>query len=181
MKASSTSVAGVLLLEPRVFADERGFFLESYNQQKMADFGIDGRFVQDNHSCSTRNVLRGLHYQIEHPQGKLIRTVSGEIFDVAVDLRRSSPTFGKWYGVVLSAENKRMLWIPPGLAHGFSVLSDRADVLYKATDFYHPEAERTLLWNDPQLAIDWQIRGAVPVISAKDSVGVTLSAADTFE
>jgi dTDP-4-dehydrorhamnose 3,5-epimerase len=181
MKASSTSVAGVLLLEPRVFADERGFFLESYNQQKMADFGIDGRFVQDNHSCSTRNVLRGLHYQIEHPQGKLIRTVSGEIFDVAVDLRRSSPTFGKWYGVILSAENKRMLWIPPGLAHGFSVLSDRADVLYKATDFYHPEAERTLLWNDPQLAIDWQIRGAVPVISAKDSVGVTLSAADTFE
>jgi dTDP-4-dehydrorhamnose 3,5-epimerase len=181
MKASSTSVAGVLLLEPKVFADERGFFLESYNQQKMADFGIAGRFVQDNHSCSTRNVLRGLHYQIEHPQGKLIRTVSGEIFDVAVDLRRSSPTFGKWYGVILSAENKRMLWIPPGLAHGFSVLSDRADVFYKATDFYHPEAERTLLWNDSQLAIDWQIRGAVPVISAKDRVGVTLSAADTFE
>jgi dTDP-4-dehydrorhamnose 3,5-epimerase len=181
MKAAQTSVAGVLLLEPRVFEDDRGFFLESYHERKMAEFGIAGRFVQDNHSYSTRNVLRGLHYQIQHPQGKLIRVISGEIFDVAVDLRRSSPTFGQWYGVILSAENKRMLWIPPGLAHGFSVLSDGADVFYKATDFYHPEAERTLLWNDSQLAIDWQIKGVPPVVSAKDRAGVALSAAETFE
>ncbi|MCU1298483.1 MAG: dTDP-4-dehydrorhamnose 3,5-epimerase [Acidobacteriaceae bacterium] len=180
MKVSQTSIPGVLVLEPRVFSDERGFFLESYNEFKMAEIGIGERFVQDNQSCSSKGVLRGLHYQIRHPQGKLIRAVSGEIFDVAVDLRRSSPTFGKWYGIALSAENKRMLWIPAGLAHGFSVLSDSANVLYKATDFYHPESERTILWDDPQLNINWQFKGE-PIISEKDRMGVGLTAAETFE
>ncbi|HZR58777.1 MAG TPA: dTDP-4-dehydrorhamnose 3,5-epimerase [Terriglobales bacterium] len=180
MKVTQTSLPGVLLLEPRVFADERGFFLESYNETKMAEIGIRERFVQDNHSYSSKGVLRGLHYQLRHPQGKLIRVVSGEIFDVAVDLRRGSPTFGKWYGAMLSAENKRMLWIPPSMAHGFSVLSDRADVLYKATDFYHPESERTILWNDPQLNIGWQIKGE-PIVSAKDRMGVVFSVAEAFE
>jgi dTDP-4-dehydrorhamnose 3,5-epimerase len=180
MKVTQTSIPGVLVLEPRVFTDERGFFLESYNETKMAEIGIRERFVQDNHSCSSRNVLRGLHYQVHRPQGKLIRAVSGEIFDVAVDLRRSSPSFGKWYGVVLSEDNKRMLWIPPGLAHGFSVLSDSANVLYKATDFYHPESERTVLWNDPQLNIDWQL-SEEPIISSKDRMGVALSDAEIFE
>ena len=180
MKVSETSIPGVLVLEPRVFSDERGFFLESYNENKMAEIGIRERFVQDNQSCSSKGVLRGLHYQIYHPQGKLIRAVSGEIFDVAVDLRRSSPTFGKWYGIALSAENRRMLWMPAGLAHGFSVLSDSANVLYKATDFYHPESERTILWDDPQLNIDWQCQGE-PIISAKDRMGVALSSAETFE
>jgi dTDP-4-dehydrorhamnose 3,5-epimerase len=180
MKVSQTLIPGVLVLEPRVFSDERGFFLESYNETKMAEIGIRERFVQDNQSCSSKGVLRGLHYQIRHAQGKLIRAVSGEIFDIAVDLRRSSPTFGKWYGIALSAENKRMLWIPSGLAHGFSVLSDSANVLYKATDFYHPESERTILWDDPQLNIDWQLKGE-PIISAKDRLGVALSSAETFE
>lgn len=180
MKVSQTLIPGVLVLEPRVFSDERGFFLESYNETKMAEIGIRERFVQDNQSCSSQGVLRGLHYQIRHAQGKLIRAVSGEIFDIAVDLRRSSPTFGKWYGIALSAENKRMLWIPSGLAHGFSVLSDSANVLYKATDFYHPESERTILWDDPQLNIDWQLKGE-PIISAKDRLGVALSSAETFE
>ena len=180
MKVTQASIPGVLVLEPRVFTDERGFFLESYNETKMAEIGIRERFVQDNHSCSSRNVLRGLHYQVHRPQGKLIRAVSGEIFDVAVDLRRSSPTFGSWYGTVLSGENKRMLWIAPGLAHGFSVLSDGANVLYKTTDFYHPEAERTIRWNDSQLGIDWQIKGE-PIVSAKDRLGAALSAAETFE
>jgi dTDP-4-dehydrorhamnose 3,5-epimerase len=180
MKVSQTLIPGVLVLEPRVFSDERGFFLESYNETKMAEIGIRERFVQDNQSCSSQGVLRGLHYQIRHAQGKLIRAVSGEIFDIAVDLRRSSPTFGKWYGITLSAENKRMLWIPSGLAHGFSVLSDSANVLYKATDFYHPESERTILWDDPQLNIDWQLKGE-PIISAKDRLGVALSSAETFE
>ncbi len=180
MKVTQTSIPGVLVLEPRVFRDERGFFLESYNETKMAEIGIRERFVQDNHSCSSRNVLRGLHYQVRRPQGKLIRAVSGEIFDVAVDLRRSSPSFGKWYGVVLSEDNKRMLWIPPGLAHGFSVLSGTANVLYKATDFYHPESERTVLWNDPQLNIDWQLNEQ-PIVSSKDRMGVALSDAEIFE
>jgi dTDP-4-dehydrorhamnose 3,5-epimerase len=180
MKVSQTSIPGVLLLEPKVFSDERGFFLESYNEAKMAEIGIREKFVQDNQSSSSKGVLRGLHYQIRHSQGKLIRAVLGEIFDVAVDLRRSSPTFAKWYGVTLSAENKRMLWIPAGLAHGFSVLSDSASVLYKATDFYHPESERTILWDDPQLSIDWQFKGD-PIVSAKDRMGVALSAAETFE
>lgn len=175
-----TSLPGVFILEPRVFSDERGFFFESYNQRVMAEAGIIETFVQDNHSSSSRNVLRGLHYQVKHPQGKLVRAAEGEILDVAVDLRRSSPTFGRWEAVRLSAENKRMLWIPVGFAHGFSVLSEKAQVLYKATDFYAPEYERTLVWNDPQLQIDWQIDGE-PIVSAKDQRGAALAATETFE
>jgi dTDP-4-dehydrorhamnose 3,5-epimerase len=180
IKKIPTSLPGVFVLEPRVFRDERGFFFESYNQQIMAGVGIADSFVQDNHSSSARNVLRGLHYQVKSPQGKLVRVVEGEILDVAVDLRRSSATFGRWEGVRLSEENKRMLWIPMGLAHGFRVLSEKAQVLYKATDFYAPEHERTLAWNDPQLKIDWELNGE-PIVSGKDQRGVTLSAAETFE
>jgi dTDP-4-dehydrorhamnose 3,5-epimerase len=180
IKKIPTSLPGVFVLEPRVFRDERGFFFESYNQQIMAGVGIADSFVQDNHSSSARNVLRGLHYQVKSPQGKLVRVVEGEILDVAVDLRRSSATFGRWEGVRLSEENKRMLWIPVGLAHGFRVLSEKAQVLYKATDFYAPEHERTLAWNDPQLKIDWELNGE-PIVSGKDQRGVTLSAAETFE
>jgi dTDP-4-dehydrorhamnose 3,5-epimerase len=172
MKSSTTPIPGVLVLEPKVFGDARGFFLESYNEKTMAEAGIAERFVQDNHSYSAKNVLRGLHCQVSCPQGKLVRVVVGEIFDVAVDLRRSSPAFGKWYGINLSGENKKMLWIPPGLAHGFIVLSETAHVLYKATDFYSPESERTIAWNDPDLAIDWPIAGT-PVVSAKDSQGLS--------
>lgn len=179
MKVTQTSLPGVLVLEPKVFSDDRGFFLESYNQTAMAQHGITQPFVQDNHSYSSRNVVRGLHYQLGKPQGKLIRVVTGEIFDVALDLRRSSPTFGHWCGVTLSDANKQMLWIPVGFAHGFSVRSDGAHVLYKATDFYHPASERTVLWNDPALKIDWQIEGD-PVISSKDAVGTPLSKAETF-
>jgi len=179
MNAHETSLPGVLILEPKVFADSRGFFLESYNERVLAELGIRERFVQDNHSFSLRNVVRGLHYQVRNPQGKLIRVIVGEIFDVAVDLRRSSPAFGKWWGTVLSAENKKILWIPPGLAHGFAVLSD-AHVLYKATDFYHPESERTLAWNDPDVGIRWEIEGE-PIISSKDQRGVPLKEAELFE
>jgi len=179
MKAHETSLPGVLILEPKVFADARGFFLESYNEQVMAELGIRERFVQDNHSFSLKSVVRGLHYQVRHPQGKLIRVVQGEIFDVAVDLRRSSPAFGKWWGTTLSDENKKILWIPPGLAHGFSVLAD-AHVLYKATDFYRPEFERTLAWNDPEVNVRWQLQGE-PIISAKDQLGVPLQKAETFQ
>lgn len=179
-KKISTSLPGVFILEPRVFEDERGFFLESYNQQAMAAAGITELFVQDNHSCSSRNVLRGLHYQVKHPQGKLVRVAEGEILDVAVDLRRSSPTFGGWEAVRLSGENKRMLWIPAGLAHGFRVISEQAHVLYKATDFYAPEHERTLAWNDAQLRIDWGLDGD-PIVSAKDQRGVVLRDAEVFE
>ncbi len=180
IKEIPTSLPGVLILEPRVFSDERGFFLESYNRQVMADLGIVGQFVQDNHSCSIRNVLRGLHYQIKRPQGKLVRAAIGEILDVAVDLRRSSLTFGRWEAVRLSGENKRMLWIPIGFAHGFRVLSETAHVLYKATDFYAPEHERTLAWNDSDLKIEWQL-DSEPVISDKDRRGRTLRDAETFE
>jgi len=180
MKASLTPLAGLLLLEPKIFGDARGFFLESYNEKVMADLGICERFVQDNQSFSTRNVLRGLHYQVCHPQGKLVRVVSGEIFDVAVDLRRSSPSFGKWHGAVLSGQNKVMFWIPPGFAHGFRVVSECADVLYKATDFYSPECERTLAWNDPELRVDWHLDGE-PVISAKDALGLPFGQVETFE
>jgi dTDP-4-dehydrorhamnose 3,5-epimerase len=175
-----TSLSGVFVLEPRVFLDGRGFFFESYNQHTMVDAGITENFVQDNHSCSSRNVLRGLHYQVKNPQGKLVRVVEGEILDVAVDLRLSSPTFGHWEGVRLSGENKRMLWIPIGFAHGFRVLSEKAHVLYKATDFYEPEHERTLVWNDPQLKIEWELDGE-PIISLKDQRGVAFSGAETFE
>jgi len=180
MKVTATSLSGVLILEPKVFGDARGFFLESYNENAMAGLGISARFVQDNHSYSGRNVVRGLHYQICHPQGKLVRVAAGEILDVAVDLRRNSPTFGKWNGVKLSGENFRMLWIPPGLAHGFRVLSDGAHVLYKATDFYHPECERTLAWNDPEVNIDWQMMGRATV-SDKDASGTSFRDAEKFE
>jgi dTDP-4-dehydrorhamnose 3,5-epimerase len=180
LKKIPTSLPGVFILEPRVFGDDRGFFFESYNQKTMADLGITERFMQDNHSCSSRNVLRGLHYQLKHPQGKLVRVAEGEIIDVAVDLRRSSATFGKWEAVRLSGDNKRMLWIPPGLAHGFCVLSDKAHVLYKATDYYAPEHERTLAWNDPQLKIQWELDGE-PIISAKDQRGVAFRDAESYD
>jgi dTDP-4-dehydrorhamnose 3,5-epimerase len=176
----STSLPGVVILEPRVFGDERGFFLESYNEKVFAELGIEVRFVQDNHSSSRQSVLRGLHYQIKQAQGKLVRAVEGAILDVAVDVRRSSPTFGGWEAVRLSGENKRMLWIPPGFAHGFRVISERAQVLYKATDYYAPEHERTLAWNDPDLKIDWEVEGE-PIVSAKDQRGVALRDAETFE
>ncbi|SPF40198.1 dTDP-4-deoxyrhamnose-3,5-epimerase [Candidatus Sulfotelmatobacter kueseliae] len=179
-KKTSTSLPGLLLLEPRVFGDGRGFFLESYNQRALADLGIQDRFVQDNHSCSQRNVLRGLHYQIKHPQGKLVRVVEGEILDVAVDLRRGSPTFGQWEAVRLSGDNRRILWIPAGFAHGFCVTSDKAHVLYKATDYYAPQYERTLAWNDPDLKIDWEL-GGEPIVSPKDQRGVALRDTETFE
>jgi dTDP-4-dehydrorhamnose 3,5-epimerase len=176
----STSLPGVFILEPRVFGDDRGFFLESYNEKALANLGIEDRFVQDNHSRSRRNVLRGLHYQIKCPQGKLVRVVEGDILDVAVDLRRSSPTFGGSEAVRLSDENKRMLWIPRGFAHGFSVKSETAQVLYKASDYYAPEFERTLAWNDPDLKIDWELQGE-PIISAKDQRGAALRDAETFD
>jgi dTDP-4-dehydrorhamnose 3,5-epimerase len=179
-----TSLPGVFILEPRVFGDDRGFFLESYNEKVFAEAGINERFVQDNHSSSSRNVLRGLHYQIKQTQGKLVRVVEGEILDVAVDLQRSSPTFGKWEAVRLSGENKRMLWIPRGFAHGFRVISEQAHVLYKATDYYSREHERTLAWNDPDVNIDWALEGesvvSAPVVSEKDERGMSLRQAETF-
>jgi dTDP-4-dehydrorhamnose 3,5-epimerase len=180
MKTRKTQIPEVLVLEPDVFGDERGFFLESYNQRRFAEIGLWRAFVQDNHSRSARNVLRGLHYQLEQPQGKLVRVVSGSIWDVAVDLRRNSPTFGRWVGEELSAENKRMLWVPEGLAHGFLVTSDSADVLYKVTDFYAPACERALLWNDPELAIAWPLEGE-PLLSRKDRDGLRLNEAELFD
>ncbi|MFZ1005595.1 MAG: dTDP-4-dehydrorhamnose 3,5-epimerase [Candidatus Sulfotelmatobacter sp.] len=179
LKKIPTSLPGVFILAPRVFGDERGFFFESYNQQNMSKVGIADTFVQDNHSSSSRNVLRGLHYQLEYPQGKLVRVVEGEILDVAVDMRKSSPNFGRWEAVRLSGENKRMLWIPVGFAHGFRVLSDRAHVLYKATDFYAPEHERTILWSDPDLKINWEL-DAEPIVSAKDQRGVAFRNSESF-
>jgi dTDP-4-dehydrorhamnose 3,5-epimerase len=179
MKVRETSLAEVKLLEPRVFADSRGFFLESYNQRTFAELGIHESFVQDNHSRSERGVLRGLHYQLVQPQGKLVRAVRGEIFDVAVDLRRSSSTFGQWTGHVLNEDNKLMLWIPAGFGHGFLVLSAMAEVVYKATDFYAPQGERSVLWNDPQIGIDWPDAGT-PMLSAKDAAGKPLLEAEVF-
>lgn len=179
MKVHQTSVSGALILEPNIFADDRGFFLESYSERTFAELGIKDNFVQDNHSSSKRGVLRGLHYQVQKPQGKLVRVVGGEVLDVFVDLRRSSPTFGRWDSVKLSAENKLLAWIPAGLAHGFYVLSETAEVLYKSTEFYYPELERTILWNDPDLAIDW---GATnPLLSDKDQRGIRFHQAETFE
>jgi dTDP-4-dehydrorhamnose 3,5-epimerase len=180
MKVQSTQIPEVLIVEPTVFGDDRGFFLESFNEREMCNIGIDAHFVQDNHSRSQRNVLRGLHYQISQPQGKLVRVVSGKVYDVAVDVRRDSQAFGKWVGVELSAENKRMLWMPPGLAHGFVVLSDSADFLYKATDYYAQEFERTILWNDPDLAIEWPLAGQ-PILSSKDAAAKTFREAEVFE
>ena len=172
MRGTPTAIPDVLILEPKVFGDDRGFFYESYNQQAFqAATGLDVTFVQDNHSKSARNVLRGLHYQVEQPQGKLVRVVQGEVFDVAVDIRKGSKTFGLWVGQILSAENKKQLWVPPGLAHGFVVLSETAEFLYKTTDYYAPAHERCIAWNDPDLAINWQMQGE-PLLSAKDAAGV---------
>jgi dTDP-4-dehydrorhamnose 3,5-epimerase len=180
MKSVVTEIADVQLLEPRVFDDSRGSFFESYNERVLADLGILSPFVQDNQSFSLKDVVRGLHYQVKQPQGKLIRCLSGEIFDVAVDLRRNSPTFCKWVGETLSASNRRMLWIPPGFAHGFMVLSKGAEVLYKATDFYAPQHERTILWNDPTLQIKWP-RSTQAILSVKDLAGSTLEHAAVYE
>jgi dTDP-4-dehydrorhamnose 3,5-epimerase len=180
MNISKTKIPEVVVLEPKVFGDERGFFLESYNQKRFTEIGLVRNFVQDNHSRSARNVLRGLHYQLGQPQGKLVRVVAGAIWDVAVDLRRSSPTFGQWVGEELSADNKRIFWVPEGFAHGFVVISDSADVLYKATDFYAPACEHSLLWNDPQLGISWPLSGE-PLLSQKDRAGILLSQAEVFE
>jgi dTDP-4-dehydrorhamnose 3,5-epimerase len=178
MNVLPTAIPDVRIVEPRVFEDDRGFFFESWNARALAAAGIDAAFVQDNHSCSKRGVLRGLHYQVRRAQGKLVRCVAGEVYDVAVDLRRSSPTFGRSVGVALSAANRRMLWVPPGFAHGFVVVSDSADFLYKTTDYWHPEHERTLLWNDPALAIAWPV--AAPVMNPKDAAGTPLAAADVY-
>ena len=180
MKASRTAMPEVVVLEPKVFADERGFFFESYNRRTFHKAtGVDVEFVQDNHSRSKKDVLRGLHYQVRQAQGKLVRVIAGEVWDVAVDLRRGSPAFGKWAGFTLSAESRRMAWIPPGFAHGFVVVSASADVLYKATDYYAPEHERTLLWNDPALAIRWPLAGS-PILTDKDRRGTPLALAETF-
>jgi dTDP-4-dehydrorhamnose 3,5-epimerase len=180
MKVTRASLNGVLILEPRILGDERGYFLESYNQRTMAQVGVHEHFVQDNHSFSAHNVVRGLHYQIQRPQGKLVRVVAGEILDVAVDLRRNSPTFGRWEAARLSGQNNRMLWMPAGLAHGFRVVSNDAHVLYKTTDFYFPEFDRTLAWNDSDLKIDWQLDGEA-IISAKDALGIPFRQAEVYE
>ncbi len=181
MKVIPTKIKDVLIVEPQVFGDDRGFFLESFNAEKFASAtGVNLDFIQDNHSRSSKNVLRGLHYQIKQPQGKLVRVVVGEVLDVAVDIRKSSATFGQWVSCLLSAENKRQFWVPPGFAHGFVTLSDSADFLYKTTNYYAPEHERSLLWNDPELAIDWQLKDT-PTLSAKDQVAPTLKNADLFD
>ena len=179
MNVVRTAIPDVLIVEPKVFGDQRGFFFESYNRRALEPHGIPGEFVQDNHSRSAKNVLRGLHYQIKQPQGKLVRVVAGAVFDVAVDLRRSSSTFGKWVGETLSADNKRMLWIPPGFAHGFLVLSEYAEFFYKTTDYWAPEHARTIIWNDPDLDIAWPINGA-PMLAAKDAVAGRLAEAEVF-
>ena len=182
MKASATAIEGVLILEPKVFGDTRGFFMESYNRRTFADVsGLDIDFVQDNHSRSARGVLRGLHYQLRQPQGKLVRVAAGAVFDVAVDIRRASPTFGRWVGVELTAENQRQLWVPAGLAHGFVVLSESADFLYKTTDYYAPEHERCIAWDDPAIGIAWPLAAHgihAPLLSAKDRAGVALAQAE---
>ncbi len=181
MKATRLAIPDVVLIEPKVFGDERGFFLESFNQKAFNEAtGTNHHFVQDNHSRSSKGVLRGLHYQIQQPQGKLVRVAQGAVFDVAVDIRKSSPTFGQWVGAELSADNQRQLWVPPGFAHGFVVLSETAEFLYKTTDYYAPAYERCIAWSDPDLAIDWPDLGMAPVLSAKDSAGCPLNNADCF-
>lgn len=178
--ATPTALPEVIVLEPKVFGDARGFFFESFNQRDFEQAtGVTQAFVQDNHSRSSKGVLRGLHYQIQHPQGKLVRVAAGEVFDVAVDLRRSSPNFGKWVGVLLSAENKRQLWVPAGFAHGFVATSEIAEVLYKTTDYWFPEHERSLLWNDPTVAVEWPVDG-MPTLAAKDASGKLLAEAEVF-
>ena len=179
MQILETSINDVKLIEPRVFGDDRGFFYESWNEARFAELGLDFKFVQDNHSKSAKGVLRGLHYQIQKPQGKLVRVVAGAVYDVIVDLRRSSPTFGRSEGFMLSAENKRILWVPPGFGHGFLSLADGTEFLYRCTEFYAPEYERSLLWNDPALGIDWPLEGD-PMLSAKDAAGTPLTQAETF-
>ncbi len=180
MNVISTAIPDVKIIEPKVFGDARGFFYESFNARAFAEgTGVNAQFVQDNHSKSVRNVLRGLHYQLQQPQGKLVRVVQGEVWDVTVDIRRSSPTFGQWVGEILSAENNRQLWVPAGFAHGFVVLSETAEFLYKTTDYYAPAHERCIAWNDPELAIAWPIEGA-PSLSAKDALGVAFKDADYF-
>ena len=176
-----TAIPEVILIEPKVFSDERGFFLESYQKQHFSEHGINLEFVQDNHSLSKQGTLRGLHYQTQQSQGKLVHVISGEIFDVAVDIRRNSPTFGKWVGDYLSSENKKLIWVPPGFAHGFYVLSPEAEVLYKATDYYAPQWERTILWNDKQLIIEWPLQGHEPILSPKDLAGKSFSEAEVYE
>lgn len=181
MKILTTPIPDLLIIEPTVFGDDRGFFYESFNARKFAELtGVTTTFVQDNHSRSAKNVLRGLHYQIEQAQGKLVRVTHGEVFDVAVDIRKRSSTFGQWFGLTLSAQNKRQLWIPEGFAHGFVVTSENAEFLYKTTDYWAPEFERSILWNDPTLNIDWPLNGAEPLLSGKDKVGKLLAEAEVF-
>ena len=181
MNVLRTPIDGLLVIEPRVFGDDRGFFMESWNQRTFRELtGVQESFVQDNHSRSGRGVLRGLHYQLRQPQGKLVRVVQGEVFDVAVDVRRSSPTFGRWHGVILSESNRRQFWVPAGFAHGFVVLSESADFLYKTTDYYAPEHERSIAWNDPAVGIDWPLGGIEPKLSAKDQAGLSLALAEVF-
>jgi dTDP-4-dehydrorhamnose 3,5-epimerase len=181
MNVIQTAIPDVLIIEPKVFGDARGFFYESFNKKVLAEkAGITAEFVQDNHSRSSKNVLRGLHYQIQHAQGKLVRVIEGEVFDVAVDMRKSSPTFGKWVGVHLSLENKRMLWVPPGFAHGFVTLSETCEFLYKTTDYWRPEFERSLLWNDPTIGINWPHKGE-PQLAAKDAAGKRFQDADVYD
>jgi dTDP-4-dehydrorhamnose 3,5-epimerase len=180
MKAIETRIAGLLILEPDVFEDDRGFFMESYNSRVFSELtGLNPKFVQDNHSRSSKNVLRGIHYQIKQPQGKLVRVTSGCVFDVAVDLRKSSPTFGQWFGVELTSDNHRQLWVPAGCGHGFLVLSEQTDFLYKTTDYYAPEFERCLKWDDPKIGIEWPVEGT-PVVSAKDQQGKAFSDAEVY-
>lgn len=180
MNIITTTIPDVKILEPRVFGDDRGFFFESFNERTWQELtGLDVRFVQHNHSRSAKDVLRGLHYQIQQPQGKLVRVISGEVFDVAVDIRKNSPTFGKWFGTVLSSENKRQMWVPAGFAHGFCVTSEFAEFLYLTTDYWAPEFERCIAWNDPDLAIAWPL-GVAPMVSAKDQQGSRFKEADTF-
>ncbi|RZT08572.1 dTDP-4-dehydrorhamnose 3,5-epimerase [Duganella sp. CF402] len=181
MNVIKTPLEGLLVLEPRVFGDDRGFFFESYNAKRFAELtGVSAEFVQDNHSRSSKGVLRGLHYQIQQAQGKLVRATAGSVFDVAVDIRKSSPTFGQWYGCELSAENKRQLWIPAGFAHGFVTLSDSAEFLYKTTDYWAPEHERAILWNDPAIGIQWPALDAAPLLSGKDQAALLLADAEVF-
>ena len=181
MNVNATPLEGLLVLEPRVFGDDRGFFYESYNARRFAELtGVTAPFVQDNHSRSAKGVLRGLHYQIQQAQGKLVRATAGSVFDVAVDIRKSSPTFGQWYGIELSAENKRQMWIPPGFAHGFVVTSDAAEFLYKTTDYWAPEFERAVQWNDPAIGINWPVLDAPPLLSGKDQAAALLADAEVF-
>ncbi len=182
MKIIPTEIPDILIIEPKVFGDERGFFMEVWNQKAFAEKGIPDVFVQDNHSKSIKNTLRGLHYQIQQPQGKLVRVISGEVYDVAVDIRKSSPTFGKWAARILSEDNKLMMWIPPGFAHGFYVMSDSAEFVYKCTDFYNLDHERTIKWDDPDIAIPWPIaKGEAPLLSPKDCNGITIMEADIYD